>query len=73
MKNNTWQQVKYSKSKAQKARVYFVSGRTQIGKAKKKKHPTKTLTNTINSEFLWKRMVGGGRDCLGKITKRFQL
>lgn len=39
MKNNTWQQVKYSKSKAQKARVYFVSGRTQIGKAKKKNTP----------------------------------
>lgn len=72
MKNNTWQKVKYSKSKAQKTRVYFVSGRTQIGKAKKK-HPIKTLTNTINSEFLWKRRVGGGRDCLGKITKSLQL
>ena len=73
-KKNTWQKVKYSKSKAQKTRVYFVYGHTQIGKAEKKKnHPIKTLTNTINSEFLWRRMVGGGRDCLGKITKRFQL
>ena len=73
-KSREMQKVKYSKSKAQKTRVYFVYGHTQIGKAEKKKnHPIKTLSITINSEFLWRRMVGGGRDCLGKITKRFQL